>query len=228
MSTDVKKFDRAFIQSGGVERLLDGVPDFEVVPLEERETLRKRILSEFDNDHDVWIFAYGSLMWNPAFRYAEQTLARLHGYHRAFCQQTQVTRGSSEYPGLMAALERGGSCRGVAYRIAAPDLDSETRVLWNREMPLPVYEVRVLKIATDQGSRKAITFVANRASAHYVGRLPLESQIERICRASGKLGSNADYLFRLVDRLEELGITDRRLALLRQHVAEAIAAQQDR
>jgi cation transport protein ChaC len=219
MTADMKKLDRAFLQDGGIERLIAEFPEIEITPLEEREAARRAVLAEFETGHDVWVFAYGSLMWNPAFHYAEEQIARLHGYHRAFCHHTQVARGTAEYPGLMAGLDRGGSCSGLAYRIAPADLEAETRILWNRETALPVYKVRVLKISTDQGPRRAVTFVANRDSEHYVGRLPVDEQVERISRASGRLGSNAEYLFRLVDRLKELGIADRHFAQLRRHVA---------
>ena len=222
----MKELHRKFLRDGGVERLIAACPELEIVPLEERETMRRRVLAEFETEHDIWVFAYGSLMWNPALRYAEQTVARLHGYHRAFCHHTRIARGTAEYPGLMAGLERGGSCTGLAYRIAPVDLESETRILWNRETALPVYEVRVLKISTNKGPLRAITFVANRASDHYVGRVPLEEQIERIARASGELGSNAEYLFQLVDRLGELGIGDRPIERLRHHVAARINADE--
>lgn len=213
------KLQRKFLQDGGIERLIAARPELDVVPLEERETMRRRVLAEFQDEHDVWIFAYGSLMWNPAFRYAEHTVARLHGYHRAFCHHSSIARGSADYPGLMAGLDRGGSCNGLAYRIAAADLESETRILWSRETALSVYEVRVLKLSTRKGPLRAITFVANRASHYYVGRMPIEEQIERIARASGELGSNADYLFRLVARLEALGLADRAIERLRRRVA---------
>jgi glutathione-specific gamma-glutamylcyclotransferase len=218
----MKELQRKFLQDGGVERMIAARPELEIVPLEEREAMRRRVLAEFDTGHDVWIFAYGSLMWNPAFRYAEKRVARVHGYHRAFCHHSRVARGTAEYPGLMAGLDRGGSCRGLAYRIARAELECETRILWNRETALPIYKPRVLTISSGRGPLRAIAFVANRASEHYVGRVPLEEQVDRIGRAAGELGSNAEYLFRLVDSLAALGLGDRPIERLRRRVAAKI------
>ena len=65
---------------------------------------------------DVWIFAYGSLIWNPIFPFAEKRVARIYGLHRSFCLWSRVGRGTRENPGLVLGLDDGGSCSGLALR----------------------------------------------------------------------------------------------------------------
>src|SRR5215472_13597169 len=101
-----------------------------------------------DSAAPVWIFAYGSLMWNPEMRFAERRLARVHGYHRSFCLYSPEYRGTRERPGLVLGLDRGGSCRGIAYRLAAASLAEEIDRLWVREMTGGVYALRRVRAAT--------------------------------------------------------------------------------
>ena len=213
--------DRQFIQDGGVDRLIEGSPEFagKLVPLEERERMRRRVLTEVGTGKDIWIFGYGSLIWNPILRYAEERRACVYGFHRAFCQWTHLGRGSPQQPGLMAGLDRGGSCRGIAYRIAPDAVECETRILWDRETPLPIYVPRVLNAKTDAGVIRVITFVANHTSEYYIGPMSIEAQAEYIARAGGSLGSNAEYLFNLVRCLEERGLLNKSLVKLRRAVS---------
>ncbi len=212
--------EREFIQNGGVDRLIKGHPQFadKLIPLEERERLRLRVLADIGAGNDVWVFAYGSLIWNPILRYAEQRTARIYGYHRAFCQWTHLGRGSPERPGLMAGLDRGGSCRGIAYRIAPDAVECETLILWNRETPLPIYVPRVLNAVTEAGGIRAIAFLANHISEYYIGPMSIDAQAEYIARAGGSLGSNAEYLFNLVQCLEERGLLNASLERLKRAV----------
>ncbi|HKC51397.1 MAG TPA: gamma-glutamylcyclotransferase, partial [Myxococcota bacterium] len=112
---------------------------------------------------DVWVFGYGSLMWNPAFHHVERLPARLAGWHRSFCLLNTFGRGSPESPGLTLALEPGGSCLGVALRIAASEVRGELTVLWNREMLSGSYLPRWVRLGGSAGPIAAVTFVANRA-----------------------------------------------------------------
>ena len=213
--------DRKFIQDGGVDQLIKASPQFadKLVPIEERESMRRRILVEFGTGKDIWIFGYGSLIWNPILRYAEERRARIYGFHRAFCQWTHLGRGSPEQPGLMAGLDRGGSCCGIAYRIAPEEVECETRILWDRETPLPIYVPRVLNAVTEAGVIRVITFVANHTSEYYIGPMSIKAQAEYISRAFGSLGSNAEYLFNLVRCLEERGLLNKSLDRLQRAVS---------
>ena len=110
----------------------------------------------------VWIFAYGSLMWNPEMRFAERMPARIHGYHRAFCLYSPEYRGTREKPGLVLGLDRGGSCRGIAYRLPEATLAAEIDLIWTREMTGFVYHMTPLKIATARGAVRGYAFTVRR------------------------------------------------------------------
>lgn len=169
---------------------------------------------------DAWVFGYGSLMWNPAIRYEESRIATLHGFHRRFCLWSPVGRGSAEHPGLVLGLARGGSCKGVAYRIKADDVDEEFSVLWRREMISDGYIPRWITLRTAEGPLAALAFTINRACPRYAGRLPDDEAARAIAVAAGALGSNAEYLLSTVEHLDALGIPDRRLHALRRRLLE--------
>lgn len=169
---------------------------------------------------DAWVFGYGSLMWNPAIRYQESRIATLHGHHRRFCLWTPVGRGCAVHPGLVLGLARGGSCKGVAYRIKGADVAEELSVLWRREMISDGYLPRWVRLDTAEGRLPALTFVINRACPRYAGRLPDAEAVAAIRSASGALGSNAEYLLSTVDHLDTLGIPDRRLHTLKRLLLE--------
>jgi len=117
----------------------------------ERAESRARILAGIEPDEDIWVFGYGSLMWNPAFHYLERRPALLHGWHRSFCLWTPLGRGSPDAPGLVLGLDRGGSCCGIAYRIAAADRDTELALLWQREMVADGYTPRWAAVRCREG-----------------------------------------------------------------------------
>ena len=121
---------------------------------EERLQSRRETLRGVAPDSDVWVFGYGSLMWNPAFHFVEQRPARCHGYHRSFCLSTPVGRGSPDCPGLVLALDWGGSCTGVAFRIAGDQVDEELDVVWQREMVAGSYVPTWVRLATDVSQRQ--------------------------------------------------------------------------
>src|SRR3546814_9302515 len=114
----------------------------------------------------VWLFGYGSLIWNPAFDYAEKRPATVHGLHRRFCLQTHLGRGSRERPGLVLALDRGGSCRGVVLRIAPENVESELDIVWRREMISHSYRPTWVTAQTSDGPVRAIGFAINRSEEH--------------------------------------------------------------
>ena len=155
---------------------------------------------------DLWVFGYGSLMWDPGFPYAAREKALLHGYHRAFCMFSHRHRGTAERPGLVLALDRGGSCQGIAYRVRRADADAVLAYLWHREMPRYAYLRRRLR-ATVRGQRvDCVTFIVDRTQSNYAGVLSARKTAAIIARAVGERGSNRDYLASTVRHLDELGI----------------------
>ncbi len=165
---------------------------------------------------DIWVFGYGSLIWNPIFPVMATRTAKIHGFHRAFCLSSVVGRGSRERPGVMLALDVGGSCTGVALKMGGDDIDAELRLLWRREMLAGSYTPRWVKARSSAGDVQALTFVANRSRSNYVGRLPDEEAVCRLATASGPLGSNLDYLRRTHAGLEAHGIHDPHVTRLLQ------------
>jgi cation transport protein ChaC len=160
---------------------------------------------------DLWVFGYGSLMWNPGFPHVEVRPALLRGYHRAFCIWSTNYRGTPERPGLVLGLDRGGSCRGVAFRVSATDVAAATDYLMRRELDGYVYHPRQLSVAIDGGPVTALTFVADRAADCYAGKLSPERIAEVIRRGVGNSGRNRDYLIDTLQHMDELGIPDRGL-----------------
>ena len=176
------------------------------------------ILRRHEPGTDIWVFGYGSLVWNPLVHHEERRVARLHGYHRSFCLWSHVNRGSMQKPGLVLGLDAGGSCRGVAFRIAARHMAEELRLLWRREMVLGVYSPRWATVETAGDTLQAIAFFANREHANYAGKLPLESVIKTLVSARGPLGTPAEYLLETVRGLVEHGVRDPYLIELRKRL----------
>lgn len=171
-----------------------------------------------DASGDVWVFAYGSLIWNPTIHSLERHCADLRGYHRRFCLWTHLGRGTPDCPGLMLALERGGSCRGVVYRIAEAQAEHELMILWRREMVTGAYRPRWIKAVTPEGPVAAIAFTMNAKHQRYAGRLPEAQVAAVIARAEGALGPCHKYLFSTVEHLRELGIRDHGMERLARQV----------
>ncbi len=190
---------------------------------EEREATRRQILVGREGD-DVWVFGYGSLIWDPAFHFAELRTGELAGHHRKFCLKTVLGRGSKDRPGLMAGLDHGGRCAGLAFRIAASDVDTETNVIWRREMVFRSYIPQFLPVMTPQGQIEAIAFVVDQHAANYVGDLDFEVTAEMIGTGIGEFGTNLSYVENLVDHFETMGIEDEELSALRDR-ARAVASE---
>jgi cation transport protein ChaC len=161
---------------------------------------------------DLWIFAYGSLMWDPGFPHVDSAPALIFGYHRELCIYSSRWRGSPERPGLVLGLDRGGACRGLAYRIAAAHVASSLEALWDREMRRGVYHPRLLR-ARLQGRKAARTlaFVANPRHPGYAGTLPTKRTAELIANCHGDRGPNVEYLARTLRHLADLGVRDHHL-----------------
>jgi cation transport protein ChaC len=168
---------------------------------------------------DLWVFGYGSLIWNPAFHFEERRIARLHGYHREFCLWTHLGRGSPDRPGMVLGLERGGSCTGVALRVHRDKVEEEFDIVWRREMVSGAYRPRWVRLQTDEGPVHGVAFVINPAHPRYAGDAREDEIVEALATASGPLGACYDYLSNTVDHLAEMGIVDRPLGALRDKAA---------
>ena len=190
------------------------------MPDEERRVDVTKILAQAPQPERIWVFGYGSLMWNPAFHYVERHTARVHGFHRQFCLWSRGGRGSPKYPGLMLSLESGGSCTGVAYRVAPEAAATELDVLWRREMASRSYRPVWVNVHMRHGREPALVFAVNRAHERYVAGLDTETIARYIATGKGTNGDCCDYLFDTVDHLRELGIRDRRMEGLEQRVRE--------
>jgi len=160
---------------------------------------------------DLWIFGYGSLMWDPGFPHVASLPALVYGYHREFCIYSSRWRGSPEQPGLVLGLDRGGACRGVAYRIAAPHVSRSLDVLWEREMRRGVYHPRLLHARLPARGARVLAFVANPKHPGYAGTLPTERTAELIANCHGDRGPNVEYLARTLKHLADLGVRDHHL-----------------
>jgi cation transport protein ChaC len=172
----------------------------------------------------VWVFAYGSLMWNPEMRFAEAVPARVHGYHRSFCLYSPEYRGTRDKPGLVLGLDRGGSCHGIAYRLPEASLADEIDRLWTREMTGGVYHLTRLAVTTPRGRVSGYAFTVRRDSRDYAGRLTAEAAARIIANSAGDRGTGRDYLANTLRHLEALGIRDRGLRRIAALV-EALAAE---
>jgi glutathione-specific gamma-glutamylcyclotransferase len=185
-----------------------------IMPDAELHASLDRLLAQHPRARDVWVFAYGSLIWNPLFRYQERRLAVVHGYHRSFCLRSRLWRGSIEKPGLVLGLDFGGSCTGIAFRIAARNALDELRLLWRREMVLGSYAPRWVTLRSSRGKVRAIAFIVNHDHPHYAAKLPEQTVLQILETASGRFGSCAEYLEQTVAGLERHGIRDARLIAL--------------
>ena len=172
------------------------------------EASRQSILRRAEAAGQLWVFAYGSLIWNPLIEVAESRPARLVGHSRQFCVWAHIGRGTPEEPGLWLALGPGGKAGGMALRIAREDWDRETLILWRREMISGVYRPEWLELETEAGPLPCCAFLANPDHERYAGPLSREQVAAAIARGEGSLGTCRDYLFTLNERLRETGHAD--------------------
>lgn len=178
-----------------------------------------------DGARGFWVFAYGSLMWNPGFEAERQALARLDGYHRSFCMASIVYRGTPEAPGLVLALDRldGASCTGVAYRIGPANGVQVLDYLRERELVSSAYREVVEPLELETGERvEALAYVMDRDHDQYRGGYDLERQAGIIAEAAGPAGTNRDYLYNTVHALRRLGLDDPHLFELAERVRRLV------
>jgi cation transport protein ChaC len=163
---------------------------------------------------DLWVFGYGSLMWRPGFEFIEQIPARLIGEHRALCVYSFDHRGTPEKPGLVLGLDRGGACRGVAFRVASKLRGKTVEYLRSREQTTKVYRVvsRSVWLGNEPRQRvSALTYVVDRGHVQYAGRLSLAAQLRFVQHGHGRSGNNRDYVLSTVRSIEAQGFRDEQL-----------------
>ena len=159
-------------------------------------------------DGDLWVFGYGSLMWNPGFAHKEVKKARLHGYHRSLCVWSWFYRGTRIVPGLVLGLDRGGSCVGQLYRISAKNKRRTVEYLHTREMVTSVYFPVLRSIYTADRQRvEALTYIVDRDHVQYAGRLSPEQAAVSVRQAHGTSGANTEYVINTVNHLCEIGVS---------------------
>ena len=171
------------------------------------------------DDADLWVFGYGSLIWRPGFDFIESVQARLHGYHRSLCVFSHVHRGTPEQPGLVLGLDRGGVCRGVAFRVSAEKANETIAYLREREQATTVYVEKWLSLSLADGRRiRGLAYVADRKHLQYAGRLPPEELLALVRTGRGISGENPDYVLRTQEHLQRMGIFDPVLSDLAQRL----------
>jgi cation transport protein ChaC len=170
---------------------------------------------------DLWVFGYGSLMWRPGFDFIERVEARLTGAHRALCVYSFVHRGTPERPGLVLGLDLGGTCRGVAFRVAATERASTLAYLRAREQVTAVYRecVRQVWLKGDPARQvSAVCYMVDRSHVQYAGRLPLAQQLHLVRQGHGQSGANRDYVLATVAAMEAIGLGESELHLLAERL----------
>lgn len=161
--------------------------------------------------HDLWVFGYGSLMWRPGFRFEEAVLARLHGAHRSLCVLSHTHRGTPRRPGLVLGLDHGGSCVGIAYRVAPENGESVVEYLRERELDTTVYAETRRNIRLNDGRHSevpALLYTVNRRHPQYAGNVSRQEALAIVKQARGHSGPNRDYVVNTADHLTEIGIND--------------------
>ena len=171
--------------------------------------------------NEFWVFGYGSLMWNPGFDHIDRQPARLHGAHRQLCVYSFVHRGTAEVPGLVMGLDRGGACKGAAYRVAPENWERTVGYLRAREQVTMVYReanVRLRLLGNEPRDVSALCYMVDREHEQYAGSLSIEEQLKFVRQGVGRSGANPEYVKATVDHMREAGIRDAKLEELVRHL----------
>ena len=173
-------------------------------------------LTDWNGRSPLWVFAYGSLIWNPEFAFDRRVPARVFGYHRRLCLRSIKYRGTEARPGVVAGLDRGGSCNGIAYRMTPAMARRHLPALWAREMFMGSYAARWLRAAPHDGGAPfgALAFVVVRDGCNYCGGLDEATLVSILRNARGIYGTSLDYLQRTVQALHADGLRDPHLERL--------------
>ncbi len=185
---------------------------------------RRLVIADDADVSDFWVFGYGSLIYNPIIDHSQRAIASTYGYHRRFCLWTTIGRGSPDCPGLVLSLDRGGSCKGIAFQLNPKNAIGELDLLWRREMMTLAYEPRLLSLHTDTGLKRGLAFVANPARPAYAPPMRFEETVEVLANAAGFNGPCRDYLYDTVKGMKTCGIRDRQLEKLAAAVQQRLAS----
>jgi cation transport protein ChaC len=185
---------------------------------------RRLVITDDADVSDFWVFGYGSLIYNPIIEHSHRAIASIYGYHRRFCLWTKIGRGSPDCPGLVLSLDRGGSCKGVAFRLNPQNAIAELDLLWRREMMTMAYRPRLISLHTDIGLKRGLAFVANPARPAYAQPMPFEATVEVVAHAAGFNGPCREYLYDTVKGMQACGIRDRQLEKLAAAVQQRLAS----
>jgi len=209
---DAPRLTREMLLDGGLARLIAHLtPEVPVLSDAERHaSMLAALAGRPEHGDGIWLFAYGSLLWNPTIHVHACRLAEVRGWHRAFCLGTRVGRGSHDNPGLLLGLREGGACTGAVLRVAEDGLEHELDVLWRREMVTAGYVPRWLDVRDPDGVAfgQALAFTIDSDCHGYEGDLTEADTVRRLATAAGALGSSAEYLFRTWQGLRGLGVQD--------------------
>lgn len=219
------KINRESLLNGEIQKLAESRPGLiTLMPDDVRQQMVKDTIANAPDKSEFRVFAYGSLIWNPAIEIDKTYQCSIEGYHRSFCFWTVLGRGCVEQPGLMMGLESGGSCDGVAYSIAADKLETELDILFRREMLSYVYKPTWVKAKYNDPDIDAttgddmLTFVVDCENERYCKDRDEETVVRTIATAEGPIGRNCDYLYQLVAHLQELGYNDPQMTDLAKKV----------
>ncbi|MEC8128365.1 MAG: gamma-glutamylcyclotransferase [Pseudomonadota bacterium] len=223
---------RENLSSGSLARLVAERNDDKTRLASDEELLasRRALVPDDADTSDIWVFGYGSLIFNPVMDYVDRARGRIYGHHRRFCLWTRLGRGSPDCPGLVLALDRGGSCTGVAYRLNPDVAIAELDLLWRREMVTLAYRASWLTFHpdghNDGAGKRAISFVSRPERENFAGPMTLDQEADVIASASGFIGPCRDYLFDTVKALEADGISDPHLKKLQRAVERRLASEE--
>ena len=185
---------------------------------------RRLVIADDADVSDFWVFGYGSLIYNPIIDHKQSAIASIYGYHRRFCLWTKIGRGSPDCPGLVLSLDRGGSCKGVAFQLNPQNAIDELDLLWRREMMTMAYQPRLLSLHTDIGLKRGLAFVANPTRPAYAQPMPFEATVEVVAHAAGFNGPCREYLYDTIKGMQACGIRDRQLEKLAAAVQQRLAS----
>ena len=216
---------RENLSSGSLARLVAERNDDQTTLATDEQLLesRRELVPDDADTSDIWVFGYGSLMFNPIMDYVERARATIYGHHRRFCLWTRLGRGSPDCPGLVLALDRGGCCPGIAFRLKPEVAIAELDLLWRREMVTLAYRASWLTLHTVHGRKPAIGFVARPERENYAQPMTIAEEADTIASAVGFIGPCRDYLFDTVKALHANDIRDPHLEKLVREVERRLA-----
>lgn len=190
-----------------------------VLTTKELLNARRNIIPDKGIGEDIYIFAYGSLLWNPTVDYEEECLAKIYGFHRSFCMKTKLGRGSFKKPGLMLGLDRGGSCRGSALKLKKSEAIKNIDILFRREMVTGAYKPKLLKTILEDGRKvMSLAFTVDKKHKNYFQNKAIRTKATMISNAHGFLGTCEEYFSNTLQSLSELNIVDSEMIAISKHL----------